>query len=944
MSFAQDVGQPDARMAALLEKAQFKFPEAGAALWHRDDGLPAPDDAEFAVKAARFLGEHPNNPPDHRGPSLWDVTDIASRQCKCLAYLARGGVKARMEVAGLCVAQARTLLWTLPIRTGHGSRIDRDFYAAAASLALTGALAQAEAKSDSPEHPAAEQWLRTGMGQFNTYGAKGDAKDRAAAQALIAAPSDTAQAPATAKGATIQSLPIHASDAEFFGELDLTRPDMRAVARCVAAQDYAGAKLAYTDALSERFSRRRNWPDVHFHKTVDVAEADDICTNVFILQAHMFRRMDFGAQVDWSLVIDKDIESRVWMNAHPWMWTLLNAYHKTGDEKYVANLCRLFRSWYESSPPTFLRTDAQWRTLEAGGRTGQKWTSILLALSENPTFKRECLVDMARSMLDHGKYLSMYAAAGGNWLQVESSGLACVALLLPELKLSPVFYEVAMNRLAWVNARSFLPDGFQSECSPGYHLFPLIGIAGSLRLAKFLGKPVPDSFMRQYEAGVATLEYVAYPDRTLPMLSDFNPGRASAKEILQTGAEVFARNDFQWLATGGAQGKPPSETSHDFTHAGYCVMRDKWGTDGQVLIFDAGYFGAGHQHEDKLNFVYYAGGRELIGDPGIYSYKRDEFEPYWRGSWSHNTLLVDGLSQHRGLGPAEEMPDPDRRFVMGDGFDFASGWYRRAYSPRGSQVWEAKPGAAETKSPAKTPVAGADPKTGAIRNVQHQRCIFWVKGRYAIICDRVAGEGAHQIEVLFHPAPVITDDGIKRTVRPVELEIGAKGRVVTKERDSANVAILPAQGAEFETLDLVGQKNPVRGWYAMYGIQPSHDIVYRRRAKLPQHFETVIQPLPAGKTQHITVEPLQSNTQTTQTCAALACGNDLFLISYDGPTDISCDGVQFSGTALLLQRDEQRRPLQAFMVDGKSLMIGGKSVFSPQTPAPAHSLDLSMMK
>ena len=75
-------------------------------------------------------------------------------------------------------------------------------------------------------------------------------------------------------------------------------------------------------------------------------EADDICRNVFLLQAHMFRRYDFGAEVDWTKVIDDDIESRVWMNAHPWMWQLLNAYQASGDEKYVVYLCRLFNSWY----------------------------------------------------------------------------------------------------------------------------------------------------------------------------------------------------------------------------------------------------------------------------------------------------------------------------------------------------------------------------------------------------------------------------------------------------------------------------------------------------------------------------------------------------------------------------------------------------------------------
>ncbi|MCX6902890.1 MAG: alginate lyase family protein [Verrucomicrobia bacterium] len=879
----------------LLAATRFSFPAEASGLWTKSDGLPAPDDPQFAEQAARFLADHPVTSPAKREPTPWDTSDTASRQCKCLAYLAGGKAAGRQAVAQLCVTQAMQMLWSLPIRTGHGQSLDRVFCAAAGSLAFTGAIVRREAKPGSVVHATATQWLHTG--------AAGKVKDaeRKVGQAIL-----------TAAGVDMAALALHGSDEAFFAGIDLTRPDLRVVAERVTAGDYEQAKRAYADALAERFSIRRGWPDIHFDKRTDLAEADDICRNVFMLQAHMFRRMDYGAEVDWALVVDQDVESRVWMNAHPWMWALLNAYQKTHDDKYVEHLCRLFRSWYQASPPTFQRTGAQWRTLETGNRIGQKWTSVLLALAEHPIFRRECLYLMARSMHEHGEYLSMYAAGGGNWLQVESSGLACAALLFPEFKLSPTFYDVAMHRLAWVNARAFLPDGFQSECSPGYHQFPLMGMAGALRLAKFLDRTVPESFMQQYEAAVDALQHIAYPDRTLPMLSDWNPGRASAVEVLQTGAEVFGRQDFLWLASRGRQGSPPGHTSHDFTHAGYCVMRDQWGPDGQMLVFDAGAFGAGHQHEDKLNFVFYAGGRELIGDPGIYSYKRDEFEPYWRGSWSHNTMMVDGLSQHRALGPAEAMPDPDRRFVRGKGFDFAVGWYRRAYSPRGAQVWKAQ-----------RPAATASPAV-VLRNVQHQRCIFSAKGRFAVVCDRVTGEGEHQLDLLFHPAPLVSDSETNRTVRPATLTIKGDRSVITTESNAANVAILPVQGGEYEALDLIGRKNPVRGWFALLGVQPSHDIVYRWRGRLPRHCETVIQPLPAGEARPLTVASRTVTCGGPQTCAAVACGGDLFLIAYDGPAEMRCEDVEFHGTALLLERDPQGRPLRASTVDGNLLRVGGR--------------------
>ncbi|MEE9463752.1 MAG: heparinase II/III family protein [Bacteroidales bacterium] len=227
-----------------------------------------------------------------------------------------------------------------------------------------------------------------------------------------------------------------------------------------------------------------------------------------------------------------------------------------------------------------------------------------------------------------------------------------------------------------------------------------------------------------------------------------------------------------------------------------CVMRDKWGPDGQALIFDAGYFGSGHQHEDKLNFVYYAGGRELIGDPSIYSYKPDEFEPYWRGSWGHNTIVIDGLTQHRALVPPEEMPDPDRRFVI----------------------------------------------------------------------------------------------------------------------------------------DIIGQTDPVRGWFALFAITPSHNIIYRCQQQLPLHFETVIQALPPGEPEIKKVQSRQVISGRSATCAGL---------TYDDPAEMTCGEVRFHGTALLLRTDEGGSGYtQAFMVDGKQLTIDGELVFSTENPTPARSFDL----
>ena len=75
----------------------------------------------------------------------------------------------------------------------------------------------------------------------------------------------------------------------------------------------------------------------------------------------------------------------------------------------------------------------------------------------------------------------------------------------------------------------------------------------------------------------------------------------------------------------------------------------------------------------------------------------------------------------------------------------------------------------------------------------------------------------------------------------------------------------------------------------------------------------------------------------------MAYGRDLFLICYDGPTEMACADVQFHGTALLLRHDKVApcgHALHACMVDGKRLTIAGRQVFSTETPAPAREIEL----
>ncbi|HEO69718.1 MAG TPA: alginate lyase family protein [Candidatus Hydrogenedentes bacterium] len=894
----------------ILAKAEFDFPEAAQRLWEVNDGLPQPDDKRFAPEAIQFMMSTPQPPPEYAGPSPWQAGLVGSRQCKCLAYLATGPEKARKDVARLCVVQALRLEWLLPVST---SEQDRGFFAAVGSLGFTGGVIYQHSEMGTVLHEMSAQAVRTATRLLAPWSeGTGDAYCQAAQALLEAAPVPEAVL-----------APSHELDV-FFDQINLEHPDMARVARHIKLRNARAAKATYIVALSGRFGQREDWPDVRPDRTVNVAEADDLCRNVFALRSDGYTRQDFGKEVDWTFLAEGDPTGCACLNAHRWANVLLNAYKATHDEKYAYHLSRLFLSWKDSSPVPCGRSEAPWSLPETGSRAGQIFPSILMGLADHPRFERDGLFPMAQSMLEHGRYLMTHASQDGAALQIEASGLATIALMFPEFKLAKSFYRAALNRLARANALAFLPDGMHVSCSPMHQVNVIKAIGAMHALATATSWPIPDSVTASYLSALGALAYLTYPNQHLPLFNDAGPFPPTVHGIFDVALHVAERDAFAWFASGGTQGKPPLRCSHDFPDAGYCVMRDEWRPDGSVFLFDAGRLGAERPHEDKLSFTFFAGGRELIGDAGFYACGYDAWAPYWWGSWSHNVILVDGLGQHRALDGEEIVPDPDRRFIIGDGFDFAEGWYRGPYSSRAAQVRRSVRNAGENEP---------------LRGIAHQRCVLFIDGAYVVVCDRVLGVDCHTLELLFHLAPVVNDDATGEDGRPhvraVSLDIEDDGAVITREEDVANVAILPAQSDGIEVTSHIGTQSPVRGWYSLYGRLPSPEVVYTCRTQLPKTFQTVIQPLPPGSdTVPMAARAVEVECPDSQACAGLRCGDDLFLLSYTGTAEITCEDVRFAGTALLIRRNASGRATLAHMVDGKRLELAGKKCTPSRSPFP----------
>jgi len=273
--------------------------------------------------------------------------------------------------------------------------------------------------------------------------------------------------------------------------------------------------------------------------------------------------------------------------------------------------------------------------------------------------------------------------------------------------------------------------------------------------------------------------YACMPSGQVAGLND--SGDAAPDALLATGHGYFSgRDDFLWVATGGKEGKMPEKTSVSFPYSGHYVMRSGWDKDARYLLFDAGPFGSGHQHEDKLHVIACAFGRPLLLDAGNYMYDRSRWRRYVLSTRGHNTIRVDDQDQNRRSDRktwvlAEPFGPLDNLWVTRDAFDFAVGRYGSGY--------------------------GSKPTIPVL----HTRAIVFVKPDYWVLFDMLEpkDDKEHSYESLFH-------------LNAEDAQADAKSLAVTTRGDAKgpNMVVWPvAATARLNVAVVKGvEEEPVQGW------------------------------------------------------------------------------------------------------------------------------------
>ena len=356
--------------------------------------------------------------------------------------------------------------------------------------------------------------------------------------------------------------------------------------------------------------------------------ADDImcgrfkeCTTPYHFTTH---------HIDWNLNPTYNAY-REW----PWQFArmrflpkLAEYYARSGDKRCALEFVKIVSSFIDQMPapdhsmPPY--STVSWRTLD----TGLRATSLAAAypaFAHSPkltnVFKRRFFAFLREHALR-----VIPSKTQNNWRVMELRGLIDIALVFPDLPEADEWRQFA-------------------EREPDYHTIIDSDYGAIFDRYRTVGREPPGYILKGMELAYELYPRLSRPDRRLPQLND--GGAAKIVPRMKRALTFYPhREDFRWFATDGAEGKEPDYLSYAFPWSGAVVFRDSWKRDAVWGYVDMSPFGYSHQHEDKLNFLLFAYGKEMLTDAGNYEYDTSDMRKYVISTRAHNTVMIDGKEQN----------------------------------------------------------------------------------------------------------------------------------------------------------------------------------------------------------------------------------------------------------------------------------------------------------
>ena len=493
-------------------------------------------------------------------------------------------------------------------------------------------------------------------------------------------------------------------------------------------------------------------------------------------------------KIDWRYnPTYNDYKEYVWQLGRHYFLTDLAAYASaTNDPRAAEAWCGIIGSWIRQATcdePRKSGFDGTcWRSLDAGLRV-EGWSRQFPVFKDSPAVTDEFMVLFMRSVWEHGAFLRRWTTER-NWLIYELTGLLRLAVTFPFFRESAEWKAFALATLERELGRQLYPDGFHYELSSGYHSVIDENYGAIYDFLLNMGEPAPKFLDGGLENAFSLYTRLVRPDGRMPALND--AGEKLVQPVMERALRFYPkRDDFRWFATGGRNGAPPPFTSIALPWSGAVVMRTGWGARDIWAYMDCGPLGRSHHHEDKLNVLLWAYGKEMLTEGGIYAYDTSEMRQYVLHTRSHNAARIDGREQNRRAGSVWHDEDLHRKAP----FDFVSTpaveWAQAAYTNGFGNRREVQ-------------------VTHARRLVFH-KAVAGLKPFFAVI-DRFTAQDAapHEYEIMWH-----LEDCVYR-------QDGARFSA-----DFGDGVSLDGFASAAAFIDKIGQKTPYfQGWKPVHAPGP----------------------------------------------------------------------------------------------------------------------------
>lgn len=693
------------------------------------------------------------------------------------------------------------------------------------------------------------------------------------------------------------------SDKEFVRLFDLDFPGLENVKSSVETGDFETAAFKLIKYFNERGEETwlmKSEQFSYFDSTYIIEKAEDAVKHVFTNRGIEIKLED---DINWT---NSPVSNKEWvyrLNTHYWWWRLAVAYKFTKNERYSIEFNNQLLDWIHDNPVMRWKDESRpdWRLLEAGCRMIDSWILAFQLFSDSQFFTTQNKKMMLAAIYNHGQFLSLFKSPVRNHLLFESLGLGYISVFFPEFKNSEKWEKTAFERIEYMIDTEINDDGSYVELSTWYHkttsgLFDQI----TFLARKAENKEFFDSgYMKKLENLFEFLVKVSKPDGTIPAINDGHT--KDVMEMLTYAGEKYDRPDFTFVGSNYSEGVEPVYTSCALPDAGIYVMRSGWDINANYMIVDAGPYGSGHGHEDKLSFELYAFGKTFLVDPGTFTYnEKNPYRYYFMRSSAHNTITVDGKSQLRYWDKKNwnyhDLNKNNNQWQSTSEYDFFSGNYEDGYGVYKEKIDD---------------------------SIIHTRKILFVKPDYWFISDMLDGKGKHKYRQHFQFVPV-------------QLEQTEGKSVYTKTANSQNMAILPLNSPELKLEVVEGQENPIQGWVAedFQKKLAAPMAIYSKDAEAPTPFYNILFPSNAEiditkmsvESVPVTMDGKQLN-ETDAICVKFISENweDVILVSHRGKGTKKFAGFSTDVDIAFFRKDKSGKIIKKFEIDDTNKIQGSNN-------------------